>query len=594
MKQQPKIAIVAGEVLAPRSLALFESLRTEFNVTIFALDGEPIQKLATGSSLKMRLYENATDMPGYLQGLEDELASYDAVVGIETSRLSTFQAVRAARKHGLPLGVIVNEFQPYFYERYPNIRAIQYDICNKADIFWVSSEQAQQSLRLDRVAEQSIRRLDPVVDTERFRPDPELRKKFRNYTGIQADDIVLLFKQDLAPQNRPDAILDALRMVYRSTGFLQSRIKLIFCGQGPSAMDLKYRAFDMGLGRSALFLHQDVEPFISDLYAATDIVVMPRPLRTEIHEEFPLSMLEAMATGAIPLVGAGSVAAELAGDAGLVYTGDDAEHLAARLHLLLTDPAVTAQLQASGRTRIQERFQRDRNATDFIAEIHQLLQERRIERMPRRISSSLFDSIEQELKRGEPRAALVRIEEALLIGTQIPEERARIYCLKGDAHYACSELEEATAAFSESLKCNEKCHGALRGLGFISWHSHSHEEALVFLRKALALDSDNTRTMYGIGLVYRRLGLIEETLYWLEKCATGINPPPSAIIALAQTCLHSSQPDRGVQILERVIDTVGDQKTLLMALGQLYLNLGRAEQGNALLQRAMAADRDVA
>jgi glycosyltransferase involved in cell wall biosynthesis len=592
MAPRPKIAIVAGEVATPRALALFEPLRAAFDVTIFALDGDAMQKAAAASSLKMRLYENAPDMPGYLRGLEDELASFDAVVGVETSRLATFQAVRAARKHGLPLGVVVNEFQPYFYESYPNIRAIQYDICNKADIFWASSEQAAQALRLDRVPEASIRRLDPVVDVVRFRIDSARRKKFRSYVGIGDDDVVLLFRHELAAHNRPEATLEALRIAYRTSGLKEPRVKLIFAGQGPAAMDLKYLAFDMGLGRAVLFLHQEAEPFLTDLYAATDVIVMPRPQRTETHEDLPIGMLEAMAAGAVPLVGSGSVAAELAGAAGLVYAGDEAEHLAARLHAVLTDAAVMATLRGAGQARVAAQFCQDRPADGFIADVKRLVEERRVERMPRRIGAALLDSIQQELDRGEPRSALVRIEEALLVGTQIPEERASIYRMKGDAHYACCELEEATTAYAEALKCDDRSHAALRGLGFVSWQSHSNEEALIFLRKALALEPEDATTMYGIGLVYRRLDLGEEAIFWLEKCVTAAGTPASAILALAQACMQSAQMEVGARVLERVIDTIGDHKTLLMALGQLYLNLGRTEQGHALLARALAEGRD--
>src|SRR5438105_4271673 len=100
---KPKVAIVAGEVTSPRALAPFEPLRDAFDVCVFALDGEALRRPEAGGNLRVRLYENAPDMPGYLRGLEEELASYDAVIGVETSRLATFQAVRAARKHGLPL-----------------------------------------------------------------------------------------------------------------------------------------------------------------------------------------------------------------------------------------------------------------------------------------------------------------------------------------------------------------------------------------------------------------------------------------------------------------------------------------------------------
>ena len=116
MTARPKVAIVAGELQSPRFLALFESLKHDFDVCVYALDLCNVVD-RHGTSLKIRVFENIQDMPGYMRGLEDELASCNLIVGIETSRLSTFQAVRAARKYGIPMVVVVNEFKPYFYER---------------------------------------------------------------------------------------------------------------------------------------------------------------------------------------------------------------------------------------------------------------------------------------------------------------------------------------------------------------------------------------------------------------------------------------------------------------------------------------------
>lgn len=594
MKRLQKIAIVAGEIADPRSLILFEGLHQYFDVTVFALDSLSLQRANFQPGVKIRIYENSEDMPGYLRGLEEELARFDAVIGIETSRLATFQAVRAARKYGIPLGVIVNEFQPYFYEKYPNIRAIQFDICHKADIFWTTSQLASQVLRLDHVVESSIFNLDPMVDTYRFVADDERRKKFRKYVGIDSSEIVLLFQHDLVAHNRPQMFLDAIKRLQSSRSKNVAQLRLIFAGQGSAAMDLKYRAYDLGLGSSVLFLHQNPEPFLADLYAATDLMVMPRALRTDEHERLPLSMLEAMGAGAVPVVGAGSIAAELAAEAGHLFVGDDAEHLAASLQGLLDQAGLLSHLRSLALTRVQMKFSRHRNQDVFVQQIIRLLTEYQNCGPARRLSPELLNAIESDLARLEPRLALVKIEEALLLTNSAPQERAAIFRLKGDAHSACKDYEEAMSAYSEALKCDPKNQAAMRGLGFVSWHSHSHEEALVFFRKALALDQDDSMTLYGIGLVYRRLGLVDEAVFWLQKCLMCDAPPVAAIIALSQACLQWSQPERAVSCLEKAIESIGEQKPLLMALGQLYVNLGRTEEGESLLERALTAQLQAA
>ena len=145
-------------------------------------------------------------------------------------------------------------------------------------------------------------------------------------------------------------------------------------------------------------------------------------------------------------------------------------------------------------------------------------------------------------------------------------------------------------AYSEGLRLDERNFACLRGLGFIAWQSHSNEEALMFFRKAMAIHDNDPETMLGIGLVYRRLGLTEEALFWLERCVVQHDAPPSAVVALAQACAQMSRPQTGIKALLRILDAIGDNHTLMMTLGQLYLNEGMTEEGNELLKRALAGE----
>ncbi|TWW09513.1 hypothetical protein E3A20_13610, partial [Planctomyces bekefii] len=144
--------------------------------------------------------------------------------------------------------------------------------------------------------------------------------------------------------------------------------------------------------------------------------------------------------------------------------------------------------------------------------------------------------------------------------------------------------------YGEALQCSDRDYKALRGLGFIAWQGHSNEEALVFFKKAMALKDDDAETALGIGLVYRRLGLSDEAMFWLEKSVLSGNGPSTSVVALAQTCAQCTVPRKGIQAIERVLDAIGENHTLMVTLGQLYLNDGQVEEGNAILQRALRGD----
>lgn len=587
MTVKPKIAIVAGELSQPRFLGMFEALREKYDVCVYALHSEAlIDRHATG--LKLRIFDNVPDMPGYLRGLEDELAGVAAIIGIETSKLATFQAVRAARKHGVPLGVIVNEFRPYFYERYANIRAIQYDICNKAERFWATSDAAANTLRLDNIPAESITRINPVVDTQRFAYEQKLRTKFRDYIGVAQDDFVVLFQDELEAWHRPEEVLKALALV-RQRCPAAKRMRVLFAANGSGTMDLKYKSYDLQLGQAAMFLHQNFEPFLVDMYAACDAVIVPRSTATDLHEDIPLPMLEAMACGVIPVVMGGSIAAEMASYGGIVVSDDTHVSLAAALQTLVQDQGLVTRLRERAQAKVRAENRGGASIGELIAGIETLI------RVAPPSPTALFDfsdlllEVDHDLTVGGERDAIVKIEEALLVTRISSATRADLLCRQGEAHYALTEYEAATAAFEEAMKLADRHPRILRGLGFLSWQGHANEESLTFFRKSLALQDDDPMTMFGISLIYRRLGLLEEAIFWLEKCVTREDAPAAAVITLAQSCSQVSEGAAGIEVLERMLDVIGEQQTLMMTLGQLYLNEGRTEEGNAILAKALTA-----
>lgn len=589
MSTKQKIAIVVGEWPLPRFLKLFEPLREAFDPCFYVLHNEKlIDRHATG--IKLRIFDNIPDMPGYMQGLEEELAACAAILSIETSKLATFQAVRAARKFGVPLGVIATEFHPYFYDRFANIRAIQFDICNKADRFWATSQLAANTLRLDQVPEAALRVIPPVVDNLRFKPDAVGRERFRKYVGIEAHEHVILCHQELDLGYRPDDVLKALALLI-SRGHAQARgIRLLFCGTGPAAMELKYKSFDLGLGKAVMFLHQDPEPFLNDLYAAADTLISPRPKPMEFHEDLPLHVLEAMAAGVAPVVCAGSLAAELAGEAASVFGDDSHQAMAAALTPLLVDATHLDNMKRRAVRKVALDHCVDAVKALVIQEVHALLSGR-MQRfdLPQNVPA-LRDAIDQALKRGDLREVIERCEEALLLNIPAAADRAAILCRKGEALYALGDIEGAGVALTDSLKLSDRDVRTLKSLGYVAWASHANEEALMFFKKAHALKDDEHEVMLGLGLVYRRLGLLEEAIFWLEKCLASDDHPPAAVSALAQACAQVPRIEHGIAVLERALEAAPEHKILMMTLGQLYLNHGRAAEGHDLLKKALGDD----
>ena len=584
-----KLAVVAGELPTPRLLAMFETLKSTFDVTIFVLSTDAALELH-GTGLKLRVFEDIAEMPGYMRGLEDELQGMDLIIGFETSRLSSFQAVRAARKHGVPFIAVVTEHRPYFYLKQPNIRAIQFDICAKAARLLALSQAAAQGLELDGLDPGKIVVTTPVINVKKFSQSAEARQRFRNYVGIGLAEILVLFPHPLEPHTRPSDLLhavNALRQLASQPNILASagRLRLLFAGRGSLAKSLQYEAFDLGLGRQSMFLAQDFEPFLPDLLAASDFLVMPTGSEDTRHEPYPLLMLEAMAAGVVPIVPSGSVAAELAGESGIVQTAEGRGGLLGALRTALKAPSELDDAKLCARNfAVRQYGLESTGAAAMEREVMAAL-----EQFPttRATGRDLTHQAGLDLIRGQRADALVKAEEALLIGDLDATTRAEALGIRGDAGYSGGDVTSALLSYEAGFKLDERNLRCLRGLGYVAWQGHANDEALSYFKKALAIREDDPETAVGIGLIYRRLGLIDDAIYWLERAATE-HQHRGALSALSHAVAQLDSPEHAITILERVLEATGDSHVLLVTLGQFYLREGRTSEGEALMSRAMS------
>lgn len=586
MASKQRLAIVAGDIDQPRFLSTFESLISHFDVTLYILGHENFS-LGYESSLKCRLYSPVHDMPGYMRDLESDLATMDGIIGIETSKLSTFQAIRAARKNRIPSFVVVTESQPLFYEKYPNIRAIQFDICHTVDHFWATSQAAKDTLLVEGVSNEKISHLKPAINNKPFCINDTLRRKFRTYVGLRQEDIIVLCRCDLETPYNLLSLLEAIRFLRQQGTPSSLRTKLLFVGDGSQARELKLKACDLGIGSQVMFLHQNPEPFLPDLFNAADFYIMTAATGSDRPDQYPLSLLEAMGCGVIPIIPAGSVAAEICQSVGYSYNPTQLTSLAMALFRAVHDPRLLSEQKATISQFIHQSWHTPSSSPQLVEDVRNLLHSNSTGGESWASPAEILRKIARDIEENRELDALIKIEEAELRGFDTVSYLAELACMKGDALYNLGRMDEAMTAYSTCMQLDPNNPDCLRGLGFLAWHGHSNEEALTFFKKALAIREDDLSSAYGIGLVYRRLGLLDEALYWLESYVLKSKKPSSAIIALAQTCAQLAPRAKAIAALERALDVIGDHHALLATLGQLYLADGQLDEGKQLLEKAM-------
>ena len=108
-----------------------------------------------------------------------------------------------------------------------------------------------------------------------------------------------------------------------------------------------------------------------------------------------------------------------------------------------------------------------------------------------------------------------------------------------------------------------------------------------FFKKVLGLDPTNAEAMLGLGMIHKRMSLIDDAIYWLSKSINCDQSNERAIIALTQAAIESQSSAEAISVLESVRDLIGENRSLVMALGKLYLREGQTKKGQELVAKAL-------
>lgn len=201
---------------------------------------------------------------------------------------------------------------------------------------------------LDNLAAQgtwtNLRCCPHFINTDRFRPDPEVRAALRRDYNI-GDRFVVTVIAQLIPAKAIDTALRAMTL-------LPDNVVLWVVGTGEQADELKALARELGIDKRVTFwgLQRNVEPFLQ----AADCFVLP----SRWQEAAGLVILEAQASG-LPVVASrtGGIPEYVDDDhTGFLFAPGDTSGLASRLRNLCSDAALARQMGTAAQNWVRERF----------------------------------------------------------------------------------------------------------------------------------------------------------------------------------------------------------------------------------------------
>ncbi len=286
-----------------------------------------------------RLAEHAREARGVLRDLDPEL-----VIACGTR---TALALLLARPPAAPVIFMHNELLPG-----PRIAALVRRAAGRASLVIVPSRVVADDLALRRAP--TI--VHPGVETDAFANLGE---------PVQPPEVLVLGA--IAPVKRPDLALEICALARRRRPDLRLRFVGAPLSSGPLPEQLRERARRPDLAGSVQFAGEVANP-APDLGRASCL------LHCCETESFGLAVAEAMAAARPVIVPAAGGTAEVAdASCGVLYPLRDAAAAADAIVELLGDPEHARELGEHGRSRVRERFARERTRRALAAAAAPLL-----------------------------------------------------------------------------------------------------------------------------------------------------------------------------------------------------------------------------
>jgi PEP-CTERM/exosortase A-associated glycosyltransferase len=283
------------------------------------------------------------------------------VIHAHSSYTNPRSALPAARRRGLPLiyevrtlwgesAVIEDGLRPDSW-KHRLVWRFELDAMRRADLVVPIAQGIRDELIRRGIPASKLEVVPNGVDTSKFTPGPrdEARARSAGLTG----QFVIGFIGTIRRLEGLATLIDGFQILQRD----RPNVRLVIVGDGSERSEVQARAKRLGLD-GVLFTGTVPHADVASWYSVMDVLVYPR-IRAVINERVtPLKPLEAMALGRVCVGSDVGGLTELIRDeqTGLIFRADDPAHLAARLQLLIDDPARMDRLRQSAlRTVRQER-----------------------------------------------------------------------------------------------------------------------------------------------------------------------------------------------------------------------------------------------
>jgi glycosyltransferase involved in cell wall biosynthesis/Tfp pilus assembly protein PilF len=586
--QKQKLALVFGNVPTVDEIDQYRLLTGKFDITVMTSESicGYLSQTTWFNDLHVVALPDYDANPTYLPGLENALAGYDIVVVKERLGLYAYQAVKAKWRSRFRLVVQVDNLVPFPGEDVGQMRTIRREITNGADAFIVQTDAARQVLLLEGVEEARIFSFIPWVDTHTKR-SPKLRAKSLETLGMKEGDFVVAHMGQLEWEEGLFELVHAAKRAIALDKSLARRLRLVFCGIGSFANELRDRLVQLGIDGRAVHVAPSRDAFATVIQAADAIFFSVSAGRDRMEGD-PYRLLTAMANGLPVIASRSPVVEEFIGKHRIDFCSGSIEGLADALIKATDAGALTNNIIKKNLSQVENQYTESKARATMIAAFNAIGS----------VAVTPNDaSIDQQVREVELKvstkqylAAIDLIEPMIRAGNLPPHHEANLYRLIGDSFAKLGDLDQGKNAYLKSVEVDPFMARAHIGLGTVALLRSSWDISVLHFQKAVSLAPEDEMANLGLGLAFHGMEETREANKWVAK-ACEINPEnTAAIFTLVKIAYEREEWVDAETALRRYIERHPADHNMLYTLAGLLLQAGRKDEAGDIAQRILTAD----
>jgi tetratricopeptide (TPR) repeat protein len=566
-----------------------------------------------GVSLEIKTLESMEENRTFLAGIDSELDEAQVVVALGETSLATYQAMKHCRRHLKRLVVWQNAPRPlhtlpgsrfgsgFVQPHIAREKSMRREILKSCEVLLCFDKESATLAYLEGVSGQRIRRVSRGISRDRYSPEfREIhRSEIRKALGLADDQFVFLQVGPLEVEAGAFDTLFAFKNLLQSAAQIGKSIKLVCCGHGLAAADIRQMVVDLGIDDAVYFLSQTADgspqirgDHLSHLVAVADAVihnpVSPiggEPLR---FLDSTYDILCAVSYG-IPVVSNGSGwIGEWMARFGRTFAPGNI-HSQAKMMRDVFEKLPKFEANISSARRALENDLLIGSAVKDCARIFKTLVEQAPHAAAREVQD-LFEQIESAVQSQRYVDAIQCIEQAFETGGLSPSQKSWLFRTVGDCFTRLGDLASGRDNYLRAAEMDPYCHKVFIGLGTVALQEKQYNVAVPHFHKAVGIAPKDDMANLGLGLAFEGLGEQHEARTWtLRACLLNPESRP-ALYNLVKLSHALDDYDETIPVIEKYLSLHPYDVHMLYTLGGLKYKVGSVDEALQLMRDVLRID----